>query len=68
MINIMDLVIEQQNKMYETYSGGAKYGSDYEILKAIVEYHNDETLVPNLVKSLKDTALAAKVKVWMSGT
>ncbi len=68
MANIMTITGRQLDKIHGTYNGGLRYGHDYNILKAIVEYHNDKCLVENLVKSLRDRTLMGKVRVWMGGT
>lgn len=64
-MNIMTLIVEQQNKVLAEHNGGFKYGKDYNILKAIIEHLNNETLIKNLVKTIKDRVLAGKVKTWM---
>lgn len=66
-INIINLVIEWQDKIHGQYRGGFKYGHDYNILRAMVDYHNDKGLVLDLVKSIKDKTLASKIKLWMAG-
>lgn len=67
MVHIEDLVIEQQNKIFGKYSGGDKYGHDYNILKAIMERHKDKVLVKSLVEDLEDKTLKSKVESWMEG-
>lgn len=67
MINIMNLVIEQRDKIHKTYNGGFKYGRDYNILKAIVEHHKNKSLVRQLVRTFEDKTLMDKVKTWMVG-
>lgn len=65
-MNIEDLIVGQQNKIYGEYHGGYKHGHDLNILKAILEYNEDKSLVDILVEGLEDKALAAKVKLWMA--
>ena len=65
MVNILKLLSEQITKIHATFNGGFKYGSDYNILKDIIEYCDDKPLVTRLVDSLTDEDLKVKVKMWM---
>lgn len=67
MENILGLIGEQMDKVHQSWDGGFKYGPDYNILQAIVEYRGDDALVARLVASLKDRFLANKVKKWILG-
>ena len=61
-MTIADLVIEQQNKIFNEYRGGFKYGHDFNILKAILDHLKNERLVENLVKGIRSEELREKTK------